>query len=192
MADETKRKIVAELFRRASEVGWRNLSDQEHSRLYNKWVDEDGIGGLLRSESMSANQVRTWLKDSVMKEYSRAMYGVGLFKDLVPDPALAVDHLVKRALGDEWRNLSTKPAIKPLRVVVGSQDGEHANFTWGAQRDLKHLVWAALNATARMGKEKWVLCLVESFEAPTPADQKQLDVKIGEQCGWVVTHVRGW
>jgi len=189
MAKDVEERVVRRMYEQADAASWTYLPDRQRTEMYNRWVQTPEIGGKLR-EFMNAEEARVWIKDGPMKEYARAIYGVGKYAALVANPATGPRHLIERALGPGWEaDLETRQ-IKPLRVRARHGDRE-IHFTWGPSRDLKHLVWAALTAEAAGDPTPWLLCLVGSFEKPIPADEKSAHLRLGERCGLRIVHING-
>jgi hypothetical protein len=188
MPSEIRTKVISRLFERAEEAGWTHLSDKRRNEYYNQWVHDSEIGGRLR-EFASPEEVRVWIKDGPMKEFSRARYGAGAYAGHISNPSTAPQKLVERALGPGWEPDMATQQVKPLRLIARRGD-EATHFAWGPARDLKHLVWAAIKAQAD-GNDgtPWCLCVVGSFERPTPTDEKKFHIRIGERCGLRVVHV---
>ncbi|WP_147280128.1 hypothetical protein [Marinitenerispora sediminis] len=190
MPAELEMEIVKLLYNEAEEVGWTYLPDSERTASYNRWADDPRIGGRMSLFLKTAQERRVWIKDGPMKEYARAIYGVGKFAPLVANPGSAVNTLVRKALGPDWEpDLSTQE-IKPLRVLAYAGE-EVTYFTWGPARDLKHLVWAALRAQANGDATPWTLCVVTSFVKALPREERDEHLRIGERCGLRVEHVVG-
>lgn len=184
---ELEAKIVKKMFAEAEAAGWITLTDNQRSQLYARWMTDPEVGGRL-TEFMSSDRARVWIKDGPMKEYARARYGVGKYAEHVENPAAGVDLLVKRTLGSEWEVVPDSHKIKPLRVLIRNGEDER-HFTWAPSAQLKHLVWAAIKAEAAGGDIPWVLCVVGSFERPTPADEKESNERVGARCQLEIVHV---
>lgn len=191
MPNELEMKIVKLLYDEAEAMGWLYLPDSERTASYNRWADDPRVGGRMALFLKTTQQRRVWIKDGPMKEYARAIYGVGKYAPLIERPGAAVSTLVSKALGPEWEaDLSTRQ-IKPLRVLAHAGEGRGTRFTWGPAKDLKHLVWAALRAQAGGDATPWTLCVVSSFVQPLPLEEKQEHLRIGERCGLQIVHVVG-
>ena len=54
----------------ADSLGWLSLSDIEKSLKYKQWTEDPVIGGMLL-KLMQKGQIRVYLKDTIMKGYSR-------------------------------------------------------------------------------------------------------------------------
>lgn len=184
-------EIVRLLYKHAEEINWIYLPDSERTSQYNRWVDDAGIGGRLILHLKKAENVRVWIKDGPMKEYARAIYGVGKYAPSVSNPASGVTGLLAKALGAAWEPDMSTRKIKPLRVLARSANSEEEEvwFTWGPAKDLKHLIWAALRAEADGDPTPWVVCLVDSFVKPTPVEEKAAHLRIGQRCGLRIVHV---
>jgi hypothetical protein len=69
--DFVRRQIRQQLWSLADELGWMNLATSEKKRLYEDWTRDMRFGGTL-SRYIDRGQVRVYLKDTIMKEYTRA------------------------------------------------------------------------------------------------------------------------
>lgn len=180
-------KVVTRLYGDAKTLDWATLTPQQHSAQYTKWVDEPEVGGRLR-EYLSASDARVWIKDGPMKEWSRSLSGVGKYANLVDGADDTPARLARKALGDGWEVDSDTLRVKPLRVTARNEEDETI-LTWAPATGLKHLVWAALLASAQGDSREWVLCVVETFTKPTPANEKQAHQRLAKRCGLRLVHV---
>lgn len=57
------------LWAEADAIGWLDLSAPDKSRRYDDWVVREDVGGTL-GRYLDPRQVRVYLKDTVMKDYS--------------------------------------------------------------------------------------------------------------------------
>src|ERR1700733_2055700 len=94
--------VVGSLYRQAAELKWTYLTAQDRTRHYQRWTEDPTIGGRLVLFTGKPENVRPWIKDGPMKEYTRATYGVGKYAQYVTQPPTPVGTLVARALGDGW------------------------------------------------------------------------------------------
>ena len=180
-------KIVAKLYADAGALDWASLSQAERSEQYVKWLDDPEVGGRLR-EYLTEGQARVWIKDGPMKEWSRATSGIGRYAEYVDDKSDVPAHLVQKVLGPDWVFDRQNISVKPLRLVARRGE-EETVLTWGNARDLKHLVWAALTASAEGDARPWVLCVVETFTRPTPRNERHAHLRIGERTSLAIKHV---
>ena len=150
------------------------------------WIADSEIGQRL-AEFMTPERARVWIKDGPVKEYPRALAGVGKYAPLANGSDNVAD-IVRRALGAGWTSDTATLRVKPLRVEA-HRDGDTVVLTWGPSRDLKHLVWAALNADASGDPREWVLVVTGTFTRPVTASDKAHQLRIARKCGLRLVHV---
>lgn len=184
---DVETKVVTRLYGDAKTLDWATLTPQQHSAQYTKWVNDPEVGGRL-CEYLSASDARVWIKDGPMKEWSRSLSGVGKYANLVDGADDTPARLARKALGDGWEVDSDTLRVKPLRVTARNEEDETI-LTWAPATGLKHLVWAALTASAQGDCREWVLCVVETFTKPTPANEKQAHQRLAKRCGLRLVHV---
>ena len=182
--------VCTEIFRDMAELSWEGLGHSARSEQYGRWVTAPSVGERL-SQYMPVERVRVWIKDGPVTEYPRARAGVGRFATLVEassGPAV----VVRLALGGDWEPVQGSLRVKPLRVQARSS-GPDANdevvVAWGPARDLKHLVWAALMATANDASERWHLVVCATFTQPVSAGERTLHVRIAERARLPLAHI---
>jgi hypothetical protein len=179
--------VVTKLYADAKSLGWANLNSRQHSAQYAKWVDDPDVGGLIRSFTPEGD-IRMWIKDGPMKEWSRAQSGVGKYTSLIEGAADTPKKLVSKVLGADWKLDESSPKTKPLRIVA-RKGADEIVLSWAEAKDLKHLVWAALTASAEGDKREWVICIVETLTKTTPANEKKTHERLAKRCGLRLTHV---
>jgi hypothetical protein len=184
---DVETKVVTRLYADAKRLNWVSLTPQQHSAQYTKWVNEPEVGGRLR-EYLSAGDARVWIKDGPMKERSRALSGAGKYAALVEGADDTPARLAKRVLGEGWQADDNTLRVKPLRVTARNEENEVV-LTWAPVSGLKHLVWAALTASSDGDTRDWVLCVVETFTKPTPANEKQAHQRLAKRCGLRIIHI---
>lgn len=187
LPNEIEQRVVTRLFQDADHLDWAHLRPADRSAQYAKWVQDTEVGGRL-TQFMTPEQARVWIKDGPMKEWARAVSGMGKYAPLVPQPGVTPAQLVHMALGPGWRVQDKTQRIKPLRVSAVCGEDE-VTFTWGPERDLKHLVWAALQAGANGAPTPWVLCVTSTFTTPVPANVRQAHLRLAARCGLRIAHV---
>lgn len=184
---DVETKVVTALYADAKQLDWARLTPQQHSAQYTKWVNEPAVGGRLR-EYLSASDARVWIKDGPMKEWSRSLSGVGKYASLTDGAGDTPVRLARKALGEGWQVDNDTLRVKPLRVTA-RKDEDETVLTWAPVSSLKHLVWAALTASSEGDPRDWVLCVVETFTKPTPANEKQAHQRLAKRCGLRIVHV---
>lgn len=187
LPEEVETRIVTRLFRDADQMDWAQLSGAARAVQYAKWVQDPEVGGRLAA-FMTAGQARVWIKDGPMKEWARAVSGIGKYAPLVAGRGATAAELVLKALGPGWRLRNGTQRIKPLRINAIEEE-EEVTLAWGPERDLKHLVWAALSAGANGDPNPWVLCVVSTFTRPIPANTRQVHLRIAARCELRLVHV---
>lgn len=180
-------RVVRKLYADAASLGWANLSAQQHSAQYTKWIDDPEVGGRLL-QYLTSDSARVWIKDTPMKEWRRSLSGVGKYASLVQGSDETPATLARKALGDGWIPQLDTLVIKPLRVLATKGD-EEVVLAWAPASDVKHLVWTALRASAEGDIRTWVLCVVGSFTKPTPANVKQAHQRLATRCQLKIVHV---
>jgi hypothetical protein len=86
------------LWQEADRLDWANLSATEKARYYSQWTEATDIGGQL-GVYMDPRQIRVYLKDTLLKSYTR---------DRLADP-----NRIFRVLGIEPSVKSVQSYIKP-------------------------------------------------------------------------------
>jgi hypothetical protein len=184
---EVEMKVVTRLYADAKKLDWASLTPQEHSAKYAKWVDDPEVGGRLR-EYLSVGDARVWIKDGPMKEWSRSLSGVGKYAGLVDGAENVPIALACKVLGSDWELDPETIRSKPLRLTARKGE-EETVLTWAKARDLKHLCWAALTASAEGDHRPWVICVIETFTRPIPANEKQAHLRLAGRCDLRLVHV---
>jgi len=65
-----RRQIRQQLWAIANDLGWMSLTTTDKKRRYEEWTHDSRIGGVL-SRYIDKGQVRVYLKDTIMKEFTR-------------------------------------------------------------------------------------------------------------------------
>ena len=122
--DKTYERIKDKLWGLADDLNWPTLSNPQKSALFEDWLRDDHVGGVL-SRYLDTGSVRVYLKDTIMKPYGRER-----IKDFTP---------VAKLLGITDDFFVTETYIKPHGVRLG--DGKV--ICWGFSRDWKTILFAA-------------------------------------------------
>lgn len=72
--DHVREQLRGQLWTLADHIGWANLSPAAKSQHYENWTLDPKIGGLL-AHYIDKGQVRVYLKDTLLKDYSREQSG---------------------------------------------------------------------------------------------------------------------
>jgi hypothetical protein len=183
---EVEEAIVGRLFADMERLGWEGLTPRQRTSQYGRWIADPEVGQRLAT-FMTPERARVWIKDGPVKEYPRALAGVGKYAPLANGSGSGAD-IVRRALGAEWITDTATLRVKPLRIEA-HRDEDTVVLAWGPARDLKHLVWAALNADASGDPREWVLAVTGSFTRPVTASDKAHQLRIARRCGLRLVHV---
>ena len=68
--DPVRREFRRSLGQVADRIGWSSLSALDKARHYDNWTTDPAIGGVLE-RYMPRTKVRVYLKDTILKHYSR-------------------------------------------------------------------------------------------------------------------------
>ena len=164
------------------------LSQSERTRKYAEWLKDSQVGGVL-TQYLTPEDARVWIKDGPMKEYARALAGIGKYAGLIETPALSASEVVARALGADWHLVPESTRVKPLRCLA-ERGMERTLVVWGPSRDFKHLLWAALKATDAKAQPPAQVVVTETFERQTPATERERQRRFARRCGFEVSHLR--
>lgn len=185
---EALENVLSRIFTDMEALGWDGLTDDAKTKQYNTWVDDPDVGGVIEHFN---DDPRHWIKDGPVKEWPRARMGIGAYAKYLPVRDGQIDQVVQLALGDCWTPDMTTIKTKPLRVTANHRSDTHEPVVvaWAPAKDLKHLVWAALNAEAKGDGREWVLVVRATFERPTPADQRVHNERIAHRCQLSLRHI---
>lgn len=178
---DVREAVIRHLYADAERLDWERLSVAEKSKQYENWLEDEEIGGELLRFKLSESAVRVWMKDGPMKEYSRAVLGVGPNASYVDHPRCTPDSVVQAALGAEWVVVPESVEIKPARCRASGPEGEKV-VIWGKSEDFKYLVFAALELLVS-GAEKVSVAVVEALAKPTKKAERERMDQIAERCG---------
>lgn len=172
--------VVKALYADADRVGWEHLSPQRRTAMYDQWVTDPQVGGVL-TEFMSAETARSWIKDGPMKEYGRARQGAGRYAKFGSTEDETGSKVVAHAIGRDALVVEGTIRVKPFQCVA--QLGDRRTFvTWGEARNFRYLVWAALGYLADNASDTAVVVIVETMAAPTTASEKARHAAIASRC----------
>ena len=121
--DAAFKRIKEKLWRVADQRNWPTLSDQQKTALYEDWIRDDQVGGVL-SRYLDPGNVRVYIKDTIMKPYGRER-----IKDFSP---------ILRLLGLPEDARVVETFIKPH----GRRLADGKVICWGLSRDWKATLFA--------------------------------------------------
>jgi hypothetical protein len=118
--------IKEQLWEKADDLGWSNLTDQQRAAWYENWAKDKKIGGIL-AHFMDPRKVRVYIKDSLLKPYRSSQMEQELDRVLLA-LELKVDSL-------QLKKIYEKPHGR------GLADG--GVICWGNSRDWKIVLLSA-------------------------------------------------
>ena len=68
--EDVRERLRTQLWKLADDLNWLLLPDTDKGKHYQNWTRDPQIGGVL-SHYMEVGQVRTYIKDAILKVYSR-------------------------------------------------------------------------------------------------------------------------
>lgn len=121
--DNAYHRIKRTLWKVADDLNWPTLSNSQKSALFEEWIRDEQVGGVL-SRYLDTGSVRVYIKDTIMKPYSRER-----IKDFPP---------ITKLLG-----IPNNPAVAETYIKPHGQcltDGKV--ICWGLSRDWKTILFA--------------------------------------------------
>ncbi len=149
---QVREELQIKLYAIADSIGWANLSAVAKAKHYEDWTRNSDIGGVL-ARYMDKGKVRVYLKDTLLKDYTRKT----LSDDSRPLRVLGITD--SPAVGERF--------IKPhgLRLVDGRV------VAWGRADDWKLILMAIYERTrAQPGSSAFGAVLLNStgrFDEPS-------------------------
>jgi hypothetical protein len=135
--------VIRELYRQVEAIGWEAMSDRAKTKQYTNWVDDPLIGGEL-ADSFTAEGIRVWLKDGPLKEYARALEGIGSYAQYTEARLTHPSVMIHAALGAGWEIEPGSLREKPMHCLTVK--GSSTRYVcWGHPQKFRDLQWAAVN-----------------------------------------------
>ncbi|KOX16887.1 hypothetical protein ADK67_39570 [Saccharothrix sp. NRRL B-16348] len=163
--------VVRELFLQVESLDWEAMSARDKTRQYARWIEDPAIGGEL-ADWYTAEHIRVWLKDGPLKEYARALEGVGPFAEYTTKRLTDPAELVRRSLGDGWNIVPNSIREKPMHCQANLGSARRY-VCWGKPGTFRDLLWAAVNAAVEMTTRPMiVVTLREGQQIDSPLRRK--------------------
>ncbi|GAA5629273.1 hypothetical protein Brsp05_04574 [Brucella sp. NBRC 12953] len=121
--DAVKREIKEMLWSEADRLNWPSLAAYDKSRYYGIWTEMEDVGGRL-SQYMDPRKVRVYIKDTLLKPYTRE--------------ASANHDLAFRVLGIGAEARSVASYIKPHGRLLD----DHRHIAWSKASEWKATLMA--------------------------------------------------
>lgn len=180
--------VVAALYEDANARNWSHLPPRDRSQAYSAWVEDPRVGAIL-TKYMSPEAARAWIKDGPMKEYGRALRGMGRYAKFGNSGGTTTQDIIRAALGEGWTLVGGTDGIKPFHAQAVNHDGALAYLAWDEARNFKNLVWAALRASVDLGVAGHVI-VTEPPGTATARDAADAHAAITKRCGLSLHYVR--
>ncbi|PPK71182.1 hypothetical protein V5P93_003046 [Actinokineospora auranticolor] len=172
--------VCRELYRQVVELDWESLKDSQRTAQYSRWVDDAAIGGEL-ADYLTAEGMRVWLKDGPMKEYMRALEGVGQYAQYATKRFVDIGETIREALGPRWRTVPGTLAEKPMHVDITDGDAERY-VCWGQPHTFRDLLWAAVGKAIDARVPPLILVVLRGGKTLTSGEEVFQD-KVAQHCG---------
>lgn len=179
--------VIRRIYKDAKQLDWLYVSNHEKTVQYRRWLEDPEVGGVLE-QWMALDEARVWIKDGVMKEFARALAGEGSFAHLLDDHPHAPDRVIGQALGSGWE-INGEIKTKPMNTVVRNGDAVKTVY-WGAPKDVKHLVWAALEQSYRQKDRALTVVVLDALARPVSAAEKALHAHIAARTGVEILYAK--
>jgi hypothetical protein len=118
---EPRDLVRARLWELAERLHWESMTNVQKTLLYDQWTEDPQIGGIL-SRFIDKSQVRVYIKDTLLKGFSRAR--------------LSSSGKPLKALGIEAPYEATEQYIKPHGLAL--TDGRVV--CWGRAEDWRQII----------------------------------------------------
>jgi hypothetical protein len=163
-------RLVAEVRRLADAADWDNLSQRDKTAMLSRWVHDDQIGGKLKPLVGGEAETRLWLKEVALKRRARAK-------------GPSAENLAAWALSNAVPIKVADVGIKPHHCTAVDNEGRRHYLCWGPAVNLKHLLWAAINAQLDEPELCPVVVIVERLSSPTSRHRRERFEAIARRCG---------
>jgi hypothetical protein len=145
------------LWTQGDQKGWLSLSDTQKSALYEQWIADEEVGGVL-SRFLDKANIRVYLKDTVMKPYVRERT-----KEAKP---------ILRAVGLTGDEVVAEDYIKPHGRLLF----DRRVVCWGLAKDWKSVLLAAYERAYRnLGKPYAAVLLRSVGKMAQPSEQRMVE-----------------
>jgi hypothetical protein len=186
LPEAIRAEVISELYRQAADLDWELLSTSQKKIQYRRWIEDPHVGGRLRS-FLDDHRIGTWIKDTPMKEYTRAQEGFGSMAVYALRRFPGPEHLIQTALGETWRIEPGSLDEKPMHCIAISGPTQRY-VCWGRPNTFRDLTWAALNRAVVMPTRPMVIVTTQDGLIVSVAE-KTFQRSIAEHCGVDICHI---
>lgn len=186
LPEAIRAEVISELYHQAADLDWELLPAAQKKNQYRKWIEDPRVGGRLRG-FLDDHRIGTWIKDTPMKEYTRAQEGFGSMATYTLRRFPGPDHLIEAALGEGWRILPGSLDEKPMHCIAFSGTIERY-VCWGRPNTFRDLTWAAVNKAITMPIRPMIIVTIQDGLVVSAAEQA-LQRSIAEHCRVDICHI---
>jgi hypothetical protein len=184
---EVREAVIRELYSQLETIGWESMTNPQKTKQYSDWIDNPLIGGEL-ADSMTAEGIRVWLKDVPLKEYARALEGIGPCAQYAQQRLTPASTMVRDALGARWGILPGSIRDRPMHAVAS--DGSQTRYVcWGKPSTFRDLVWASIQEASSGQTNPLIIVFVrdsDEFDARAMRERE----RIATYCRFDLFHAR--
>jgi hypothetical protein len=183
---EVRDAVVRELYRQVGSLDWEGVSARAKTKHYTQWVEDPAIGGEL-ADYYTAEGMRVWLKDGPLKEYARALEGVGPFAKYTTQRLSPPSEFLPEVLGAAWRIVPSSIGEKPMHCLM--TDGNEQRYVcWGKPRTFRDLLWAAVNRALSAQTRPMIVVYLSDGKTADANVRKQHE-RIADHCSLDLAYV---
>jgi hypothetical protein len=119
---DMKQTVARRLYDIADKIDWTHLTIPQRQKYYEIWTNDPQIGGVLR-QVMEVSRIRVYLKDTIMRTYSRQQRPTIL--TLLSSMSISCNHIVReyvkpQAILCDKNKLYTLAAAKEWKIAIMS------------------------------------------------------------------------
>ncbi|WP_020519357.1 hypothetical protein [Catelliglobosispora koreensis] len=177
-------EVVKLLYADADRLEWERLPDHRKAEQYQRWADDTNIGRRLGDYT---SDVHGWIKEIPLKEYSRALEGLGRFAKFTARGYTPAEEFLPRLLGGSWSIVAGSVGDRPTHCMATNGSGLRY-VCWGKPKFFKDLLWAALNEGLDNRTTPLIIVCLRSDADIEPAMRRRHEI-FGTRCGIGVTHL---
>jgi hypothetical protein len=151
--DWLRDEVTSRLWEEAERLNWHTLPPSSKSKYYTMWTETEAIGGRLAG-FMDARQVRVYIKDTLLKAYTRERYAD-------PSPAM-------KSLGLASDSPVSVSYIKPHGRLL--RDGRQ--IAWSRATEWKATLMALHERSLEQGGQPYGVVLFEAATKHSDAESR--------------------
>jgi hypothetical protein len=186
LPDAIRAEVITELYQQASDLDWEILPVAQKKIQYRRWVEDPRVGGRLRG-FFDDHRIGTWIKDTPMKEYTRAQEGFGSMAAYAVRRFPGPEHLIYIALGEDWKIQPGSLDEKPMHCTVVSDEAKRY-ICWGRPNTFRDLTWAALTSAVTTQTRPMIIVTLQDGLVVSAAE-RAFQRSIAEHCRVDIRHV---